>query len=96
METKFINQIQDTGFTLFQRNNEKADLRELAEEFEAMFINQMLKQARESKLSDGLFSSDEEDKFGSLLDQEYAKTLSKNHSFGIADALVRQFGGVKK
>ncbi len=55
METKFINQIQDTGFTLFHRNNEKADLRELAEEFEAMFINQMLKQARESKLSDGLF-----------------------------------------
>ena len=46
METKFINQIQDTGFTLFQRNNEKADLRELAEEFEAMFINQMTKEQK--------------------------------------------------
>ncbi len=91
METKFINQIQDTGFTLFQRNNEKADLRELAEEFEAMFINQMLKQARESKLSDSLFSSDEEDKFGSLLDQERSRSLAIELDLGIADALVRQF-----
>ena len=91
METKFINQIQDTGFTLFQRNNEKADLRELAEEFEAMFINQMLKQARDSKLSDALFSSDKEDNFGAMLDQERSRSLALSLDLGIAEALVRQF-----
>jgi flagellar protein FlgJ len=91
METKLSTQLQDTGFTLFSRNKEKADLKAISEEFEAIFINQMLKQARETKLSDGLFSSDEEDQFGSLLDQERSRSLAIEMNLGIADALVRQF-----
>ena len=55
MEIKPINYQTDTGFTLFQKNKSQANLEALAEEFESMFINQMLKQARESKLSDALF-----------------------------------------
>ena len=96
METKFINQIQDTGFTLFQRNNEKADLRELAEEFEAMFINQMLKQARESKLSEGLFDSSTEDTYASLLDHERARKIASEIDFGIAEAIARTYSEKSK
>ena len=66
MEIKPINYQTDTGFTLFQKNKSQANLEALAEEFESMFINQMLKQARDSKLSDALFSSDEEDNFGEV------------------------------
>ena len=95
MEIKPINYQTDTGFTLFQKNKGQANLEALAEEFESMFINQMLKQARDSKLSDALFTSDEEDNFGAMLDQERSRSLALNLNLGIAEALVRQFGKSK-
>ena len=91
MEIKSVNYQTDTGFTLFQKNKNQANLEALAEEFESMFINQMLKNARDSKLSESLFSSDEEDNFGSMLDQERSRSLALSLDLGIADALVRQF-----
>ena len=91
MEIKSINYQTDTGFTLFQKNKNQANLEAIAEEFESMFINQMLKNARDSKLSDSLFSSDEEDNFGAMLDQERSRSLALNLDLGIAEALVRQF-----
>ena len=91
MEIKSVNYQTDTGFTLFQKNKNQANLEALAEEFESMFINQMLKNARDSKLSESLFSSDEEDNFGSMLDQERSRSLALNLDLGIAEALVRQF-----
>ena len=91
MEIKPYNYQTDTGFTLFQKNKSQANLEAIAEEFESMFINQMLKQARESKLSDGLFSSEEEENFGSLLDQERSRSLAIELDLGISEALVRQF-----
>ena len=91
MEIKSVNYQTDTGFTLFQKNKNQANLKALAEEFESMFINQMLKNARDSKLSESLFSSDEEDNFGSMLDQERSRSLALNLDLGIAEALVRQF-----
>lgn len=91
MEIKSVNYQTDTGFTLFQKNKNQANLEALAEEFESMFINQMLKNARDSKLSESLFASDEEDNFGSMLDQERSRSLALSLDLGIADALVRQF-----
>ena len=91
MEIKPLNYQTETGFTLYQKNKNQVSLEGIAEEFEAMFINQMLKQARDSKLSDALFSSDEEDNFGTMLDQERSRSLAVNLDLGIADALVRQF-----
>ena len=91
MEIKSVNYQTDTGFTLFQKNKNQANLEALAEEFESMFINQMMKNARDSKLSESLFSSDEEDNFGSMLDQERSRSLALSLDLGIADALVRQF-----
>ena len=91
MEIKSINYQTDTGFTLFQKNKNEANLEAISEEFESMFINQMLKNARDSKLSESLFSSDEEDNFGAMLDQERSRSLALNLDLGIAEALVRQF-----
>ncbi len=91
MEIKSINYQTDTGFTLFQKNKNQANLEAIAEEFESMFINQMLKNARDSKLSEALFSSDKEDNFGAMLDQERSRSLALNLDLGIAEALVRQF-----
>ena len=66
-------------------------LEEVAQEFESLFVNQMLKSARSAKLSEGLLDSEAYETYQGLLDQEYSKTLAKNHNFGIAEGLIRQF-----
>jgi len=71
-------------------------LEDVAKEFESLFVYQMLKSAKKAKLAESLFSNNGSETYESLLDQEYAKTISKNHSFGIADALLRQFGNKEK
>lgn len=76
------------------KNN--SNLEDVAQEFESLFVYQMLKSARKAKLAESLFSNQGSETYEPLLDQEYAKTIAKNHSFGIADALVRQFGGKGK
>ena len=61
------------------------------QEFESIFVFQMLKSARSAKLANDIFGNNGQETYQSLLDQEYAKTLAKGHNFGIAEALVRQF-----
>lgn len=68
-----------------------AELRQAAEEFEAMFLNQFLQQARKSQLADGLLTSSAGETFQGMLDQEYARAASSGLSLGIADALYAQF-----
>ena len=70
-----------------------ADLREVAEQFEAIFINQFLAQSRKTKLADDLFGNKGTETYNSLLDQERAQQLASSVDLGIADALVRQLGG---
>ena len=74
------------------KNTSSHELKDVAEQFEAIFVHQMLKQARQSKLADGIFNSDAQDTFNNMLDSEYSKILSKKNNFGIAEGLIRQFG----
>ena len=71
----------------------KGDLREVAEQFEAIFINQFLAQSRKTKLAEDLFGNKGTETYSSLLDQERAQQLASSVDLGIADALVRQLGG---
>ena len=67
------------------------ELRDVAEQFESIFIHQMLKQARQSKLAEGIFNSEAQDTFNNMLDMEYSEILSTKNNFGIAEALIKQF-----
>lgn len=67
-----------------------AGLADVADQFEAIFLESLLKQSRESKLSEGLFESKADDNFQQMFDQELANSTSKLVDIGIADALVRQ------
>ena len=73
--------------------DKNADLREVAEQFEAIFINQFLAQSRKTKLADDLFGNKGTETYNSLLDQERAQQLANSVDLGIADALVRQLSG---
>ena len=78
--------------SLLKKPDPNAELKEVAEQFEAIFLNQMLKQMREAKLSDGLFDNSATEKYNSMLDMEQSKHLSSSVDLGIADALIRQLG----
>ena len=72
-----------------------ASLREAAEQFEAIFLNEFIKQARKAKLAEDLFASSAKSTYQDMMDQELSKNLSGRVNLGIAEALVRQLGGGK-
>lgn len=85
-----ISQINDEK--AITRLNSDEDLREVAEQFEAIFLNQFLKQARQAKLADDLLSNSASKTYQDMLDQQYSSMLSGDVDLGIAEALMRQFG----
>ena len=76
--------------------SEVGDLKTAAEEFESLFINEMLKRAHKAKLANSLLSSDAQDTYVSMLNQERSKQFATSHNFGIAEALVKQFSPSEK
>ncbi|MEK9557323.1 MAG: rod-binding protein [Alphaproteobacteria bacterium] len=66
-----------------------ADLREAAEQFEAIFLNEFINKA---KLAEDIFGSSAQDTYTEMLDRELASNLSGRVNLGIAEALVRQLG----
>ena len=83
-----VSQDQNTS-SLKDKNNQ--DLRNVAEQFESIFVHQMLKQARQSRLAEGVFSSEAQDTFNNMLDVEYSQILSKKNNFAIAAALIKKY-----
>ena len=78
-------------YTLNKVPNKDSELREVSEQFEAIFINQILKQSRETKLAEDLLGSSATTTYEQLLDRETSENMAKHVNVGIADALVRQF-----
>lgn len=70
-----------------------SELREVAEQFEAIFLHEWIKQARQTKLADDILGSSSMDKYQEMLDREYASSLASGVNLGIAEALIRQFEG---
>ena len=73
-----------------------ADLREAAEQFEAIFLNEFIKQARKAKLADDILGSDAQDTYQEMMDRELSTQLAGRVNLGIAEALVRQLGGTSE
>jgi len=83
------NLLQEHSYNKIPDQN--SDLRDVAEQFEAIFINQILKQSREIKLSEDLLGSSATKTYEQLLDRETSENVANRVNVGIADALVRQF-----
>ena len=58
-------------------NKTDPELLAVADQFEAIFLEMLLKQARDSKLSEGLFENKADDNFVQLFDRELAKSSSE-------------------
>jgi Rod binding domain-containing protein len=76
----------------------KAALRETAQQFEAMFLQMMMKSMRESIEKSDLVDSKHTETFEGMFDREVSVAMAKRNSMGLADMLVqsqeRQMGSL--
>ena len=89
-----------TDFTQYERMrlaanaDDPAVLHEVAGQFEALFIQTLLKNMRDSSVGDPIFGqSDQYEMYQGMLDQQFALEMSRDRGIGIASMLVRQLGG---
>lgn len=64
-------------------------LKAAAQQFEAVFLNMMLKSMREATPQDGMFDSEQTKMFTGMLDQQLAQSMS-SQGVGLADIMVKQ------
>jgi flagellar protein FlgJ len=85
---------QYTGLRVAAEKNDPAALREVASQFEALFLQSMLKNMREASLGDPIFgNSDQHEMYQGMMDQQLAVEMASGKGIGLADMLVRQLGG---
>jgi flagellar protein FlgJ len=76
-----------------QQNDDQA-LRETAQQFEALFIQMMLKSMRDANnvMKSDLVESQAAETYEGMYDKEMSVQMSKRNTLGMADMLVRQLG----
>jgi len=70
--------------------DEKTRLKEVAKQFEGIFLQMMLKSMRDANMGDDLFDSDQSKMYQDLFDKQISLELGKKGSFGLAEMMVRQ------
>lgn len=74
--------------------DENAAMQQVADEFEAMFAETMLKAAREADTGEGMLNSSELDTYYEMMDSQLAQSLARSQDFGFGKMLSQQFAGV--
>ena len=67
----------------------KSALRETAQQFEAMFLQMMMKSMRESIEKSDLTHSEHAEMFEGMFDREVSLAMARRNSLGLADMLVQ-------
>jgi flagellar protein FlgJ len=84
LDTKGLGELKQGA-----RNGSPAALKEAATQFEAMFINMMMKSMREATPQEGIMDNQQSKMFTGMLDQQLSQNLAKR-GMGLADVLTRQ------
>ncbi len=93
LSSRFALDVQSVGNLKAQAaQNSPEALKKVAQQFEALLMNMMLKSMREAVPQDGMFDSDQTRLYTSMLDQQLSQTMASK-GIGLADALVRQLSG---
>jgi flagellar protein FlgJ len=72
------------------RKDSPEALKEVAKQFESIFINNVLKGMRAAKLADGAMDNDQSKFYNDMYDQQLAVHLSGSPGVGLADLIVKQ------
>jgi Rod binding domain-containing protein len=71
------------------RQDAKGAIKETAQQFEALFLQMMMKAMRESIVKSELSESNTMEAFEGMFDKEVSLQLAKKNSMGLADMLVK-------
>ena len=82
-----------TGLKAAAREQSPAAKREVARQFEAVFMQMMIKTMRDSVIKSDLFNPDAMSFHTSLFDQQLALHLTQANGVGLADMIYQQLGG---
>jgi len=86
LDTKGLGELKQSA-----RAGAPEALKAAATQFEAMFINMMMKSMRDATPQDGMLDNQQTKMFTSMLDQQMSQNLAKR-GVGLADVLTRQLG----
>ncbi len=78
------------------KDKDPAALQAVAEQFEQLFLNMLVKSMREANASfseDSYFNSPQVEFYQQMGDTQLTKEIAENKGFGLAEILVRQLGG---
>lgn len=90
LDPRSLNELQ----RLAREDNSPESLRAAARQFEALFMQMMLKAMRDASPQNGPFDSEQTRMFQQMHDQQLAMDLAQGGGgMGLADALFRQLGG---
>jgi flagellar protein FlgJ len=68
-------------------------LKAVATQFEAVFLRQMISSMRSASLGDDILGSDATEQFRDMADGRTADAMAEKGALGIAELLLKQFGG---
>ncbi|HEX4376034.1 MAG TPA: flagellar assembly peptidoglycan hydrolase FlgJ [Steroidobacteraceae bacterium] len=72
------------------KTDDQKAVRAVAQQFESLFTNMMLKSMRDAKIGSGMGDSQESDMYQDMYDQQIALKMSQGKGLGLADMLVAQ------
>lgn len=80
------------AFSLAPKPTDQAGLKKAAQQFEAIFLRQMISSMRSASLGEDMLGSTAGDQFRDMADARTADSMAEKGSLGIAEMLMRQFG----
>ena len=85
---------QFTALRAGANQRDPAVLEEVAGQFEALFIETLMKNMRSASLGDPIFGkSDQHEMYQEMLDKQFALEMAGGKGIGLKDLLIRQLGG---
>ncbi len=90
LSSKFALDVQSVNqLKLDARQSSPEALKAAAQQFEAVFMNMLMKSMREATPQDGVFDSEQTRMYTSMLDQQLTQRMA-SRGIGLADVMVRQ------
>ena len=90
LSSKFALDVQGVNqLRLDAKQSSPEALKQAAQQFEAVFMNMLMKSMREATPQDGMFDSEQTRMYTSMLDQQMTQRLA-SRGIGLADVMVRQ------
>jgi flagellar protein FlgJ len=90
LSSKFALDVQGVNqLKLEAKQSSPEALKQAAQQFEAVFMNMLMKSMREATPQDGMFDSEQTRMYTSMLDQQLTQRMA-SRGIGLADVMVRQ------